>query len=58
LTRDFYSKELDDLKLPKSVKAFGQIETTLIEVRGVCQECTGRSDGEPGFDKGGDSRNE
>ena len=41
-TRDFYSKELDDLKLPKSAKAFGQIETTLIEVRGVCQECTGK----------------
>ena len=39
-TRDFYSDELDDLVLPSSVKAFGRIETTLVEVRGVCRECS------------------
>jgi len=39
-TRDFYSKELDDLRLPSSAKAFGRIETTLVEVRGVCRACS------------------
>ncbi|MEJ2719635.1 MAG: Fur family transcriptional regulator [bacterium] len=41
-TRDFYSKELDDLKLPSSARALGRIETTLVEVRGVCRECSGK----------------
>lgn len=44
LTRDFYSEELDDLELPRSAKAFGRIETTLVEVRGVCRECAGKKD--------------
>lgn len=39
LTRDFYSEELDSLELPPSAKAFGRIDTTLIEVRGVCRTC-------------------
>ena len=43
LTRDFYSEELDDLKLPSSAKAFGRIERTLVEVRGVCRECAGKT---------------
>jgi Fur family peroxide stress response transcriptional regulator len=43
LTRDFYSEELDDLKLPSSARAFGRIETTLVEVRGVCRECAGKT---------------
>ena len=43
LTRDFYSEELDDLKLPRSAKAFGWIEATLVEVRGVCRECAGKT---------------
>jgi Fur family peroxide stress response transcriptional regulator len=38
-TQDFYSEELNDLKLPRSARAFGRIETTLVEVRGVCREC-------------------
>jgi Fur family peroxide stress response transcriptional regulator len=42
LTRDFYSEKLDDLKLPSSAKAFGRIETTLVEVQGVCRECAGK----------------
>ncbi len=41
LTRDFYSDDLDNLKLPQSAMAFGQIETTLVEVRGVCRDCAG-----------------
>jgi Fur family peroxide stress response transcriptional regulator len=43
LTRDFYSSELDNLKLPRSARAFGPIETTLVEVRGVCRECAGKT---------------
>ena len=43
LTRDFYSEELDELKLPPSAKALGRIETTLVEVRGVCRECAGKA---------------
>jgi Fur family peroxide stress response transcriptional regulator len=43
LTRDFYSEALDDLKLPSSARSFGRIETTLVEVRGVCRECAGKT---------------
>ena len=39
LTRDFYSGELDDLKLPESVKSLGRVETTQVEVRGLCRRC-------------------
>lgn len=42
LTRDFHSEELDELQLPSSARAFGRIETTLVEVRGVCRECAGK----------------
>lgn len=42
LTRDFYSEELENLKLPRSAKAIGQIETTIVEVRGICRECGGK----------------
>jgi Fur family peroxide stress response transcriptional regulator len=41
-TRDFYSEELDELKLPSSARAFGRIETTRVEARGVCRECSGK----------------
>lgn len=39
LTRDFYSQELDDLQISKSVESFGHVETTQVEVRGVCLAC-------------------
>jgi len=39
LTRDFYSDEFDKLKPPESVKAFGCVETTRVEVRGICFKC-------------------
>lgn len=39
-TRDFYSEELDGLRLPPSARALGRIEATLVEVRGVCHECS------------------
>ena len=41
-TRDFYSEELDELELPLSARAFGRVETTLVEARGVCRECSGK----------------
>lgn len=41
-TRDFCSEELDKLELP-SATALGRIETTLVEVRGVCRECAGET---------------
>lgn len=39
LTRDFYSDELDSLKPPDEVKAFGQINVMRVEARGICRAC-------------------
>ena len=39
LTRDFYSDTLGELRLPDAVKAFGEVEATRVEVKGVCLEC-------------------
>lgn len=41
-TRDFYSKELDNIHLPDSIDSLGEIEATHVEVRGVCRECVGK----------------
>jgi Fur family peroxide stress response transcriptional regulator len=38
-TRDFYSDDLDNICLPDSVSALGEITATHVEVRGVCREC-------------------
>ena len=43
LTRDFCSEELNNIKLSRSAKALGRIEATLVEVRGVCRECAGKT---------------
>ena len=40
LMHDFYSDEFDELRLPDSVKAIGHVETTQVEVKGVCLKCT------------------
>lgn len=40
LTRDFYSNDLNTIKLPDSVSSFGEIEATYVEVRGICRECS------------------
>jgi Fur family peroxide stress response transcriptional regulator len=45
LTRDFTCEELDSLELPTSARAFGRIETTLVEARGVCAECAATAKG-------------
>ena len=42
-TRDFYSEELHELKVPRSVKTLGNVETTQVEVRGVCHGCASRN---------------
>jgi Fur family peroxide stress response transcriptional regulator len=39
LTRDIYSDELDELRLPASVKDIGYVETTQVEVKGICLKC-------------------
>ena len=39
LTRDFFSNDLDNISLPDSVGSFGEIETTHVEVRGICRKC-------------------
>lgn len=43
-TRDFYSEELNKLKLPKSVDGFGHVDTTQVEVSGICHKCATESD--------------
>lgn len=37
--KDFCSEALDDLPIPKAVEAFGRIEATQVQVRGVCFSC-------------------
>lgn len=49
LTRDFYSNEFDELKLPEAVKAIGHVEMSQVEVKGVCLKCAG--DEKPGVKK-------
>ena len=39
-TRDFYSPDLDNIKLPDTVGSYGEIEATHVEVRGVCRNCS------------------
>jgi Fur family peroxide stress response transcriptional regulator len=39
LTRDLQSDAFDGLRLPRSIKAIGRVETTHVEARGVCREC-------------------
>ena len=42
MMRDFYSDAFDDLMLPDSVQAFGRVETTKIEAKGVCLKCNAK----------------
>ncbi len=37
--RDFYSNDLDAIRLPDLIRSFGEIKATHVEVRGVCREC-------------------
>ncbi len=38
-TRDFYSDDLDNIKLPDTLNSFGETHGTHVEVRGVCRIC-------------------
>lgn len=38
-TRDFYSKDFDNIRLPETVGSLGEIEATHVEVRGICRDC-------------------
>jgi Fur family peroxide stress response transcriptional regulator len=40
--KDFHSEALNDLPIPKSVRAFGRIEAAQVQVRGVCASCASR----------------
>lgn len=40
MVKDFYSDALDGLPIPRSVEAWGKIDSTLVEVRGTCSACT------------------
>lgn len=42
LTRDFYSKDFDELTLPISIEEIGRVEATHVEARGICRECAAR----------------
>ncbi len=42
LTQDFYSDAFDELRLPDSVKALGRVETTQVEIKGVCLKCNAK----------------
>ena len=42
LTRDFYSDKFDKLTLPESVQSIGYVETTQVEVKGVCHKCAAK----------------
>ena len=44
MTRDFYSDQLDKLTLPESVQTIGHVETTHVEVRGVCLKCAAKKE--------------
>ncbi|CAB1065723.1 hypothetical protein D1BOALGB6SA_10522 [Olavius sp. associated proteobacterium Delta 1] len=39
LMRDFYSDKFDKLSLPESVQSIGYVETTQVEVKGICLKC-------------------
>jgi len=39
LARDFYSPAFDALQVPPVVKAWGRVERTLVEIRGLCARC-------------------
>jgi Fur family peroxide stress response transcriptional regulator len=42
LTRDFCSDKFDKLSLPESVQSIGYVETTQVEVKGICLKCAAK----------------
>jgi len=41
---DFYSDELDRIRIPETVKTFGSVEKAQVEVRGLCWRCLKEKD--------------
>ncbi len=39
LVRDFYSEALDELPIPKSIGTLGRVESTHVQLRGICSSC-------------------
>jgi len=39
MIRDFYSNELDDLKIPDSINSYGSATEAHVEVQGICFNC-------------------
>lgn len=37
--RDFYSDDFDRLAIPEEVAAYGTVEKTRVEIRGICLKC-------------------
>ena len=42
LVSDFYSEPLNDLPIPKLVRAMGSIQSTHVQVRGICRDCSSK----------------
>jgi len=40
--KDFRSRALEELPIPRSAKALGRVTSAHVQVRGVCSECLGR----------------
>jgi Fur family peroxide stress response transcriptional regulator len=40
MTRDFYSKEFDQLKIPETVNDFGKPDKAQVEIKGICKTCS------------------
>ena len=43
--KDFRSQALNDLPIPRSVRALGRVAATHVQVRGVCSDCLTRKAG-------------
>jgi len=44
MASDFYSEELDHLRLPGSVRDLGVVQKMQVEVRGLCRDCAEGTD--------------
>jgi Fur family peroxide stress response transcriptional regulator len=42
LVRDFKSDDVDEVRLPDEVRAWGEIKGRHLQIRGVCRQCLGK----------------
>ena len=47
MIRDFNSEELNEIRVPDTVKKFGKVFATHVEVRGICDRCEKKEPLEP-----------